>query len=80
MRELSSAKRLANYSFLTVFANDDAISLGELHMLEKIALEDGEIHDDERVVLQHIFDRANMDHMDDETKLEIAEFRAYYNI
>jgi hypothetical protein len=49
-------------------------------MLEKIALEDGEIHDDERVVLQHIFDRANMDHMDDETKLEIAEFRAYYNI
>ncbi len=36
----SGAEKLTGYAFLVVFANDDAISTDELHMLEKIALED----------------------------------------
>jgi hypothetical protein len=80
MTDSSNWKEIASYSFLTVFANDDAISEGELHMLEKLALEDGKIDDHEKEMLRHIFDRANHEHMDEATIKEIADFRAEYQI
>jgi hypothetical protein len=80
MTEKSGADALVGYSFLSVFANDDTISDGELKMLQKLALEDGKIDDDERSILRTVFDRANPDHMDDATKAEIARFREKYGI
>jgi hypothetical protein len=80
MTEKSGADALMGYSFLAVFGNDDTISGGELKMLKRLALEDGEIDDDERGILRAVFDRANPDHMDDATKAEIARFREKYGI
>ncbi len=57
----SDAKRLKGYSFLVVFSNDDTISQGELRMLERIALEDKEVDEDERRVLRKIFSRVSED-------------------
>ena len=80
MNENSNAKELAQYSFLVVFANDDAISQDELKMLERIALQDGVVDDQERKVLQGIFARANIDQADQTTLNDIAAFRDKYGI
>jgi hypothetical protein len=65
MEPKSGAKQLMGYSFLVVFANDDTISEGELHMLEKIALEDKQIDEDEKRVLRKIFSRVTKEQLAD---------------
>ena len=80
MTDDSGSKDIARYSFLVVFANDDIISHDELQMREKLALRDGVIDEAEREVLRNVFERANMDGMDEATKAEIADFRATHNI
>ena len=55
MEPKSTAKQLMGYSFLVVFANDGNIDEKELAMLERIALRDDVIDDDERRVLKKIF-------------------------
>ena len=71
----SGAKRLMGYAFLVVFANDDTISEGELHMLEKIALEDKVIDEDEKRILRKIFSRVTKDQLADAVWKEINRFR-----
>jgi hypothetical protein len=71
----SGAKRLMGYAFLVVFANDDTISEGELHMLEKIALEDKVIDEDEKRILRTIFSRVTKDQLADAVWNEINKFR-----
>ncbi len=71
----SGAKRLMGYAFLVVFANDDTISEGELHMLEKIALEDKVIDEDEKRILKKIFSRVTKDRLADAVWNEISKFR-----
>lgn len=71
----SGAKRLMGYAFLVVFANDDTISAGELQMLEKIALEDGVIDEDEKRILKKIFSRVTKDQLADALWNEISKFR-----
>jgi hypothetical protein len=71
----SGAKRLMGYAFLVVFANDDTISEGELHMLEKIALEDKVIDEDEKRILRTIFSRVTKDQLADAVWKEITKFR-----
>ncbi len=71
----SGAKRLMGYAFLVVFANDDTISAGELHMLEKIALEDGVIDEDEKRILKKIFSRVTKEQLADAVWSEISKFR-----
>jgi len=71
----SGAKRLMGYAFLVVFANDDTISAGELHMLEKIALEDKVIDEDEKRILRKIFSRVTKDQLADAVWKEISKFR-----
>jgi hypothetical protein len=76
----SKAKELAGYSFLVVFANDDTIDEGELHFIEKLALEDGQVDEEEKVVLRNIFSRVNHDHLASKVKEEIQAFREKYDI
>jgi len=76
----SGAKQLMGYSFLVVFANDDTISEGELHMLEKIALEDKKIDEDEKRVLRKIFSRVTKEQLADAVWDEMTRFREKYGI
>lgn len=76
----SRAADLIGYSFLVMFANDGVIDANELHFLERVALSDGEIDDDERRALRAIFARTDASRMNAEVAAEIAQFRAQYAI
>jgi hypothetical protein len=71
----SGAKRLLGYAFLVVFANDGTISEGELKMLEKIALEDHVIDEDEKRILRKIFSRVTKEQVAETVWDEITKFR-----
>ena len=71
----SGAKRLLGYAYLVVFANDDTISEGELRMLEKIALEDHIIDEDEKRILKKIFSRVTKEQLTEAVWNEITKFR-----
>jgi len=71
----SNARALVAYSFLVVFARDDTITADELAMLEKLALDDGTIDDEEKKVLGNIFSRVDKDHLTDAVWQEIQNFR-----
>ena len=76
----SRAADLIGYSFLVMFANDGVIDADELHFLERVALSDGEVDEDERAALRHIFSRADRSLMSAEICAEIDAFRAQYDI
>jgi len=80
MAEKSNAHEITNYAFLVAFANDDSISSGELAMLERLALSDGVVDDDERAALRAVFARANKAHLTPPVVEEIARFRRKYEI
>lgn len=76
----SRAADLIGYSFLVMFANDGIIDADELHFLERLALSDGEIDDEERLALRGIFARADSSRMGSEINAEIAQFRARHGV
>jgi uncharacterized tellurite resistance protein B-like protein len=76
----SRAADLIGYSFLVMFAKDGVINAEELHFLEHIALSDGEVDDEERAALRHIFSRADYAHMEPAVCAEIEAFRARYAV
>ena len=80
MSSESGAKQLMGYSFLVVFANDGTISEEELKMLERIALEDKVVDEDEKRVLKTIFSRAEKTQLSPEVKEDIKKFRLKYHI
>ena len=80
MSHHSRAKELSGYSFLVVFANDQTIDEKELLFLEKLALEDREVDEEEKRVLRNIFTRVNRESCDDDVWREIMEFRKKYGI
>ena len=71
---------IMQYGFLHVFANDDTIDAGELAMLERLALADGQVDDQEREVLGRIFARADQANMTAEVRESIRRFKARYDI
>jgi uncharacterized membrane protein YebE (DUF533 family) len=80
MKTGSSWNAIMQYSFLRVFANDGTIDAGELAMIERLALEDGLVDDQERAVLGRIFDRVSAKTVSDEVWQEITRFKARYQI
>ena len=80
MTERTNAKEIAGYSFLVMFANDSTIDAGELRFLEKLALEDQHVDDEERAVLRSIFARVDDAELTDEVREEIRRFRSKYDI
>lgn len=76
----SAARRLAAYSYLVAFANDDRISEEELAMLEKLALEDGEVDDQECEVLTNLFDRIGKETVTEAVWKEIERFKDEHGI
>ena len=76
----SSADDLVRWSFLVLFAKDDIVDEEEFDFLERLALRDGMIDEEEREVLGHIFDRVDMDAMDPEVVEEIHDFKREFGI
>jgi hypothetical protein len=76
----SKARELAGYSFLVVFANDRTIDENELHFMEKLALEDGQVDEEEKQVLRSIFSRVSEEDLTAKVLQEITEFREKYDI
>jgi len=78
--ERSSWNDIMQYSFLHVFANDKTIDAGELAMLERLALKDGEVDEQERNVLSKVFSRVNADTVAAEVWEEINRFKQRHAI
>lgn len=79
--ETSGADDIVRYSFLVVFATDKVIDEEELAMLEKLALRDGPVLDEEeRKVLGAIFARVDKSAMDPAVQAEIDEFKGKHHI
>jgi hypothetical protein len=76
----SAWNAIMQYSFLRVFANDGTIDEAELAMLEKLALEDGQVDDDERAVLGRIFARVNRDTVTPDVWDEVCRFKERHSI
>lgn len=57
--EEATARHLAEYAFLEVFANDDTIDEVEFLFLKRLALGDGVVDAAERRVLGRIFARVD---------------------
>lgn len=71
---------IMQYSFLRVFANDRTIDSGELAMLEKLALSDSQVDDQERVVLSRVFARVNERTCTSDVWQEVCRFKERYQI
>jgi tellurite resistance protein len=79
-RDHSSWNAIMQYSFLKVFANDGIIDASELAMLQRLALEDGQVDEKERKVLSGVFARVEPQTLDPQVRDEIARFKAQYAI
>ena len=76
----SKAKEIIGYSFLHIFANDRTIDENELAFIERLALEDGIVDDQEKEVLKGIFARVSEDMVTAEVWEEIQRFKLQHNI
>lgn len=76
----SAARDIMNYSFLVAFADDDTICEKELGMITRLALRDGVIDDEERIVMREVFDRAHTGNITPDVREEIKRFREKYDI
>lgn len=74
------AREIMQYSFLHVFANDDTIDAGELALIERLALQDGQIDAAEREVLQRIFARVSAETVEPSVWKEINAFKKRHRI
>jgi hypothetical protein len=71
---------IMQYSFLRVFANDQTIDSDELAMLEKLALSDSQVDDQERVILSRVFARVNERTCTPAVWQEVCRFKERYRI
>ena len=76
----SSWSHILQYSFLKVFADDEMIDDVEWAMLKKLALEDGVVDTQERMVLAKVFDRVDPKSLDPKVREEIESFRAEHGV
>ncbi len=76
----SSANAIMQYSFLHAFANDGTIDANELAFIEKLALKDGTVDDQERQVLADIFGRLSTTDTAPEVLEEIQHFCHQFQI
>jgi len=76
----SSWNAIMQYSFLRVFANDGVLDADELAMIERLALRDGQVDEQERAVLSQIFARAARETVDPGVLDEITRFKAEFQI
>jgi hypothetical protein len=76
----SAWNAIMQYSFIKVFATDGIIDAAELAMLERLALADGQVDDQERSVLSRVFSRVTPDMLDPQVWEEIQRFKSVHSI
>ena len=76
----SAWRDIVKYSFLKVFADDMLIDAQELEMLKKLALRDGVVDEQEKIVLAGIFKRVEGFALEPGVREEIDRFRAEHGI
>ncbi len=76
----SEAKAIMGYTFLKVFADNDIIDADELAFIERLALRDGIVDDEEKKVLHEIFSRVGPDIEPPSVWEEICRFKKQYGI
>ena len=76
----SAWNRIMQYSFIKVFATDGVIDEQELGMLRRLALEDGQVDQQEREILSRIFARVSPDTLEPHVREEIQRFKVEYSI
>ena len=79
MNDNGESRALMMYS-LTAFANDGTLDADELDFIKRLALRDGVIDADERVVLSNIFSRVPPDKTSPEVLTAIREFKQRFAI
>ena len=79
-KRTSNWTEIVQYSFLKVFADDEMIDAGEWAMLKKLALADGVVDTQERMVLAKIFDRVDPKSLEPKVREEIERFREEHGI
>jgi len=68
------------YASFAVFADDGTIDMGELNFLLGLALKDGKISDDERRILNNIFNRIQEEDVSSEVWERIQAVRLQHSI
>ena len=68
------------YSSIKIFANDGTVDMGELNFLLGLALKDGKIDEDEKRVLQRIFQHAEKTKLSLAVRARIREVRRKHSI
>ena len=76
---MSRPREIASYSFLVAFA-DGVIDAKELAFIERLALEDERVDDEERRVLSNILARAERTGLSPEVRAEIERFKRAFEI
>ena len=78
MADDSAADDIERYSFLVALANDRVIDLAELGFIERLALRDGKVDDDEKAVINALFARIDEASLAPEVQAELKAFRERY--
>ena len=79
-QEGSSWNEIFQYSLMKVFADDEMIDAVEWTMLEKMALADGVVDTQERMVLAKVFERVDFNSLDPRVCDRIKRFRVQYGV
>ncbi|HWY23868.1 MAG TPA: hypothetical protein VNX47_03050 [Nevskia sp.] len=79
MNRDGESNALMMYS-LSAFANDGTLDADELDFIKRLALRDGVIDADERVVLSNIFSRVPPEKTSAEVLAAIGEFKQRFDI
>lgn len=74
----SAWNAIMQYSFIKVFATDGVIDADEFAMLERLALEDGQVDDQERAILSRVFARVDLESMAPELGQRRARWRVRF--
>ena len=79
-QDSSNWNEIFQYSLMKVFADDELIDAVEWTMLEKMALADGVVDTQERMVLAKIFERVDFKSLDPHLCDRIKFFRRQYGV
>lgn len=80
MKHDSKADAIRNYSFLKIFADHDSLNAAEWAFIQRLALADQEVDEQERSVLAAIFERAEKQGITGGVQAEINAFKKRYGI
>ena len=69
-----------SFRSIECFANDGKLSVAELEEIFEIALKDGVVDDNEKRVLNNIFNRLTPAELTEEMTAKIADIRVKYQI